>query len=153
MAPMAASRDTNVSEQGVRTRQKTITEFGLKLFGRVPPESESSFSWKKLAFPVVLSEFYSSPNNKQQKAWCNVISIGDADYERVAAHTAVNLCSPTGTGRPRVKTIKMLDAPTIAELTLQIQKITPMLKSVVSYDGDIDMEVQPSDLGIIGLRI
>jgi len=124
-----------------------LSEVGLKLFSEngqksCQQEDDPSYVWKKLAFGVELTEFYSQ---YRQQSWSNVISIGDADYERAATKHVVECCSPSN-AKKRAKTIKMFDDPTIEELIAQLEKLITILPFVVRHNDDIDIEIQAHDL-------
>eukprot|EP00397_Hematodinium_sp_SG-2012_P008714 GEMP01008782.1.p1 GENE.GEMP01008782.1~~GEMP01008782.1.p1 ORF type:complete len:329 (+),score=71.94 GEMP01008782.1:109-1095(+) len=121
-----------------------LSQIGGKLFPlQTDLEDEDlSFLWKKLAFGVELSDFYSQ---YPMQSWSNVISIGDADYERAATKKVVSCCSPTSK-KKRAKTIKMFDEPSIEELILQIKKLITILPLVVMHEEDIDIEIKDQDL-------
>lgn len=120
-----------------------LSQVGVQLF---PPHSdfedeEPSLLWKVLAFGLEIKDFYSARPNQELS---NVVSIGDADFERIATKTAVNSCSP-GKSK-RAKTVKLLDDPTIEEIILQLEKLITILPFVVRHNESVDLEIAKSDL-------
>jgi len=100
------------------------------------------FAWKTLAFATQLSKFYCTKDGMQ--SWSNVISIGDSDHEMVAMKDSMKFCSPI-TEKRRAKTIKMIDAPTISELIVQVNQVAMYLPRVVKHHSSIDFAVSPED--------
>jgi len=99
--------------------------------------------WKEHAFEGEITKFYS---RYAQQSWKNIISIGDQACE----HNAVKLVTQA---RPqdmkkkkcRVKTIKLLEDPTIEDLTAQLHVVYQWLTGVVMYDGDLDVDLGEDD--------
>jgi len=97
--------------------------------------------WKTRAFGDELSDFYASKN------WSNVISIGDAVYERIATKVSMDVCSPKGKKKQqRAKTIKLFDDPSIEDLTKQVKKMLSILPVLVTHDANIDIEFGSEDI-------
>lgn len=141
--PQARKKEvTNSVNRG--TYVERLSHVACKLFPLQTDlqDEDLSLLWKKLAFGVELSDFYSQ---YPMQSWSNVISIGDADYERLATKKVVSCCSPTSKKR-RAKTVKMFDEPTIDELIQQIRKLITILPLVVMHEEDIDIEIKGQDL-------
>lgn len=149
--PQIYARDTWAAWEEMSTKRSTVakspkaellSQVGVKLF---PPhmdlqDEDPSLLWKTLAFGVELTDFY-----EPKQSWANVVSIGDADYERVATKNVVKWCSPL-LKKKRAKTVKMFDDPTIEELILQLEKVITILPLVVKHNESIDIEIKPHDL-------
>jgi len=103
-------------------------------------EADPSSIWKTRAFGVELSDFYASKN------WSNVISIGDAVYERIATKVSMDLYSKGIKQQQRAKTIKLFDDPSIEDLTKQVKKMLSILPVLVKHDANIDIEFGSEDI-------
>lgn len=99
------------------------------------------------------------------QTWKNIISIGDSDFERVGTissceeymrkHGALTkgqlaraISSVKVDGHVynvRVKTLKMLDQPTISELTAQLALLREWLSRMVEFDGHFDVDLGALD--------
>jgi len=133
--------DTGIKSLKKNKSSAQLAQVGAKIFPNEMPCEDPSYSWKKLAFGVELSDFYS------EQTWGNVISIGDANYEREATKVAVECCSPSHKNKKsRTKTVKMLNNPSIEELIKQVKRVTTLLPMMVKEDSDIDIELEPEDL-------
>lgn len=134
--------DTGIKSLKKNKSSAQLAQVGAKIFSNeMPCDEDPSYSWKKLAFGVELSDFYS------EQTWGNVISIGDANYEREATKVAVECCSPSHkTKKTRTKTVKMLNNPSIEELIKQVKRVTTLLPMMVKEDTDVDIELEPEDL-------
>lgn len=99
-------------------------------------------------------------------SWKNVISLGDSDFERYGTlsagqdymrremvggsvtqtgHTAEGVSKDGHLKRLRVKTVKMLDKPTVLELTAELTLLRRWLPHVVSTDAGFDVEIDGTD--------
>lgn len=107
-------------------------------------EAASPQHWKELAFEQEISGFYSRYSHQ---SWKNVISIGDAIFERDALRRVV-VHRPNSDKKCRTKTAKLLDEPTIEELIAQVSVIQTSLALMVLYDGDLDIEIDEDDLDL-----
>ena len=68
----------------------------------------------------------------------HLVSIGDSEFERNAAHHAAKACSAAS-----VKTVKLIDpweGPTIAELRTQLQQLTESLQEISARETSVDLE-------------
>jgi len=125
-----------------------IQSLGAKLFSSEMMQTsphDICLMWKELSFGIEITEFYS---RYQGQPWKNVISIGDAEYERTAAKRVFESCSPSSKDIMRVKTLKMFEEPTVSEVIEQTKKIIESLRKIVLYDGKLDIEIDEKDLGI-----
>eukprot|EP00397_Hematodinium_sp_SG-2012_P012489 GEMP01012660.1.p1 GENE.GEMP01012660.1~~GEMP01012660.1.p1 ORF type:complete len:353 (+),score=42.95 GEMP01012660.1:22-1059(+) len=68
-------------------------------------------------------------------SFTNVISIGDGMAERTAALRIIS-------SKLRAKSIKLRDLPTIGQLHQEHSLLQKRLAKVVSYDGDLDLQLQ-----------
>jgi len=98
--------------------------------------------WKEVAFEQEIDAFYS---RYQHQSWKNVISIGDAVFERDAVKRVVP--NRTSTKKKcRTKTLKLFDDPSMDELIAQVRVVHDVLCAMVQYDGDLDIELNVDDL-------
>lgn len=98
--------------------------------------------WKEAAFKQVIGQFYS---RYEAQSWKNIISVGDATFERDALRHA-STARPNRNKRCRVKTVKMLDEPSVEELIKQVKVILDGIGAIVRYDGNLDIEITDEDL-------
>jgi len=105
-------------------------------------EAASPQHWKELAFDQEISGFYSRYSHQ---SWKNVISIGDAIFERDALRRVV-LHHSNSNKKCRTKTAKLLDEPSIEELIAQVSVVHGALALMVQYDGNLDIEIDEEDL-------
>merc|ERR1712146_361345 len=79
----------------------------------------------------------------------NIISLGDGDYERDALMEIrtieQNRRRRGGKVNIMIKTIKMLDEPTIEELQAQLQILHSWLPKVVKYQDNLDISMESDD--------
>lgn len=128
---------------------------------RAGPSEDADRYWSTLkgkAIGAQVKRFYSQ---YQGQSWKNVLSIGDSDFERVGTQSAIEeylrqagvLEAGDGAAsevnghvyRVRTKTFKMVDQPTIEELTAQVEMIRRWLEPMVKLDRGFDVKL--SDLG------
>lgn len=97
---------------------------------------KSPTAWKTLVFTDVLARFYS---RYQSQSWKNVISIGDAIYEREALEQAVGMRPQQGkvAKRCRAKSVKFVEKPTIGQLTKELTFLQQALREIVEVDEDL----------------
>jgi len=98
--------------------------------------------WKEAAFQQECAGFY---GRYEGQSWKNVVSVGDAVFERDALR-AVSAARPTKTKRCRTKTVKMLDEPAIEDLIKQVKVIHDAISMIASYDGNLDIQINAKDL-------
>mmetsp|Transcript_92866 Transcript_92866/g.194081 ORF Transcript_92866/g.194081 Transcript_92866/m.194081 type:complete len:387 (-) Transcript_92866:94-1254(-) len=130
------------------------------------PEKVAEF-WTRVkgdAISKELDEFHS----KHDVSWKNVISLGDSDFERYGTlaagqeymrrameggalspesskHTAQGVSKDGHLKRLRVKTVKMLDKPTVLELTAELNLLRRWLAHIVRRDSGFDLEIEGTD--------
>ena len=70
----------------------------------------------------------------------HLLSIGDSEFERNAAHYAAKVCSTAS-----VKTVKFIDpweGPTISQLRSQLRRLTEVLQETSAREGSVDLEME-----------
>jgi hypothetical protein len=106
--------------------------------------------WKNEAFMTEMTRFYSK---YQAQSWKNVISIGDQCCERDAVRGAARLRPEMVRKKKcRVKTLKLLEEPSIEDLTAQLHVVHQWLTGIVMYDGDLDVDLSEDDETIFNLH-
>jgi hypothetical protein len=98
--------------------------------------------WKEAAFLKEINGFYS---RYDKQSWKNILSIGDSVFERDAARQVVTL-RPSADKKCLLKTVKLLDEPSLEELVLQVGLILNTLNKVVHCDSDLSIEISEEDL-------
>lgn len=102
------------------------------------------------------NKFYSQ---YEGQSWKNVISIGDSDFERLGTQNAMeNYMRETGIDsdgklvdvnghlyKVRTKTFKMLDEPTVEELTVEVDMLKAWLPLMVKLDSSFDVNLNNAD--------
>ncbi|CAE8731565.1 unnamed protein product, partial [Polarella glacialis] len=113
-----------------------------------------------------LHDFYSQ---YEGQSWKNVISVGDSDFERLGTHTAIKeyvsslsestkclrTISPTvqevevngHLHRVRTKTMKLMEQPSIQELTEELKVLSSWLQNMVRLDDGFDLSLRDVDDG------
>eukprot|EP00927_Polykrikos_kofoidii_P023033 TRINITY_DN21330_c0_g1_i1.p1 TRINITY_DN21330_c0_g1~~TRINITY_DN21330_c0_g1_i1.p1 ORF type:complete len:348 (+),score=50.99 TRINITY_DN21330_c0_g1_i1:30-1046(+) len=153
-SPMSRSRLARSSSPGGRGLPGLYTASGHNKLGmtnaKLAMQSDALLPqrWKELVFSQEISGFYS---RYEHQSWKNIISIGDSIFERDAVRRVV-LCHKDGKKKCRIKTCKLLDEPEIEELIAQVRLIHDALGQMVHYDGNLDVEIDESDLTLdVGL--
>jgi len=102
------------------------------------------------AMRSAVRHFYRRPNCKKG-IWRNVIGIGDQTWDRDALKESAFLHSQLdkhGCEIPlRVKTVKFSEDPSLLELTKELEVLKGLLNSVVSFDGDLTLDLDKTDVG------
>lgn len=108
--------------------------------------------WSRIkgdAIAKKISGFYSQYDGQ---SWKNIISIGDSQYERLGTQRAtkdymrdkgiINQNDDIIGDFPmvRTKTLKLMDQPTMKELTIQLDIVRQWLPAIVSLDDNLDIE-------------
>ncbi|KAF4664031.1 hypothetical protein FOL47_005341 [Perkinsus chesapeaki] len=99
---------------------------------------------KERAMDFMLSRFY---GKYAKQSWKNVISIGDARYERYALQNAVR-SHDNDSKKCRTKTLKMMSGPEIEQLTAQHKILTAWLPAMISKDENFDVDMD-NDSGVL----
>ena len=81
--------------------------------------------WKKRAFADLLAEGHYP---------LNLISIGDMEYERIAAKS----CSVKGVNIQHAKTIKFIEMPTMEQLEAQLAALADYLSDICEFGYSAD---------------
>lgn len=116
-------------------------------------EEPLPMSWKKVAMEKVLREFYGP-----EHSWKNVLGIGDSPIDRWALdEVCVKHNNPTsgrsGMARPmRVKTIKVIESPSIQLLQAEVMLLTKYFHGLLLADGTFEMDIlfQDQEEGLWG---
>merc|ERR1712050_16295 len=90
---------------------------------------------KARAMKGAVSNFYS---RYASQSWKNVISIGDALYEHKAIRQVT--CERSSQKKCRTKTLKLMEAPSISGLTMQLSIVESWLAKLVQEDDDADID-------------
>jgi hypothetical protein len=116
----------------------------------------SADMWKKTEFREQVEAMYSKLDGREEDAAAsadfalcaspdavamNVISIGDSEYERDAMWAAKGAHSGL-----IVKTIKLMNAPTVHALTLQLNTVTSSLEHIVGSLESLDLKLQANPI-------
>lgn len=85
----------------------------------------------------------------EDRCWQNVISVGDAVYERRgtlwAVQTYLDERPATCAEQVRTKTFKMMDLPSAPDLATQLQALLRFLPRLCFLDGSCDLELRAAD--------
>jgi hypothetical protein len=107
-------------------------------------------TWKECAFRGELHKFYSRYANQ---SWKNVISVGDQVCEHAACKKIVSQRpAETRKRKCRVKTVKLLEDPTIEDLVAQLHVVQQWFRGIVAYDGNLDVDLGEDDDTIFELH-
>jgi len=106
--------------------------------------------WKEDAFRGEIGKFYSRYGGQ---SWKNIISVGD----QVCEHDACRIVVSQRPGdlrkrKCRVKTVKLLEDPSIEDLVAQLHVVHSWLRGIVMYDGDLDVDLGEDDDTIFELH-
>jgi hypothetical protein len=94
---------------------------------------------KQAAMERFMRKHYAS---RPDKSWKNVVCIGDSATEHDALREVVYChVAPDGTEPCRCKTVKMLEIPTLPQLTSQLEALSGHLKHFATHDGDAHTDV------------
>jgi len=92
---------------------------------------------KFLAMRNEARRFYS---RYDQQTWKNMVSIGDAPYERDALHEVAFKRSTTLDETLRTKTITLKTTLSLSGMLRTFEALQSLLPKWVSHDGDLDIE-------------
>jgi hypothetical protein len=116
--------------------------------------------WKMTAFSSLVRTTPSDENRKPPLSFCrldrltlpelqqvteapdrpHLLSIGDSEFERNAAHYAAKTCATAS-----VKTVKFIDpweGPSISQLRSQLRRLTEVLQETSAREGSVDLEME-----------
>eukprot|EP00929_Paragymnodinium_shiwhaense_P101492 TRINITY_DN6463_c0_g1_i2.p1 TRINITY_DN6463_c0_g1~~TRINITY_DN6463_c0_g1_i2.p1 ORF type:complete len:340 (-),score=99.33 TRINITY_DN6463_c0_g1_i2:337-1356(-) len=101
---------------------------------------------KARAMKAAVGEFYSKYAGQ---SWKNLISVGDALYE----HEAIRQVARNRPGgkypkKCRTKTVKLIEAPTIPGMVMQLSLLENWLAKIVLKDDDVDIDFAGSEANI-----
>mmetsp|Transcript_47819 Transcript_47819/g.126575 ORF Transcript_47819/g.126575 Transcript_47819/m.126575 type:complete len:350 (-) Transcript_47819:332-1381(-) len=116
--------------------------YGLELIdsgkGKMEEKGIDLTETKVRAMKSAVTKFYSRYENQ---SWKNVLSIGDAFFEHDAVLQVVRERPEyTGAKKCRVKTVKLLESPSISGLQVQLKILQSWLGSVVTSDKDVSID-------------
>lgn len=107
----------------------------------VPPAclAQDYTAWKRNAMAKCLTDWYAT--GVLGKARLNVTSIGDGLFEQQALKDLLNAWGQTGllAQIPLCKTLKLMDHPTLSQLSDELQRFTPGLESMAQQDKPFDL--------------
>jgi hypothetical protein len=106
---------------------------------------------KTQAIKRVVRRFYRRRGERNtNKSWKNIMGVGDSPAERFALQDVVfNHVQCERKGRTKdclCKTVKLLDSPTLRQLTAELQVLVHWLPTLVHHDGDLDLDFASDDL-------
>jgi len=82
----------------------------------------------------------------QNSCWKNVISIGDSEVERDALKQVLWGYLPPGDREPPLcKTVKLMDEPSVEQLSGELQLITMWIHAMLRYEEDFDINLDDCD--------
>lgn len=93
---------------------------------------------KVAAMRTAMNEFYS---RYEGQSWKNVVSIGDALFEHDAIRAVVKERPEYTAGQKcRVKTIKLLEGPSMAGLEAELKVVAAFLRKIVVLNDDMGLD-------------
>lgn len=114
--------------------------------------------WSSVKGKAIARECNKFYSQYEGQSWKNVISIGDSDFERLGTQNAMeNYMRETGIDsdglvdvnghlyKVRTKTFKMLDEPTVEELTVEVDMLKAWLPLMVKLDSSFDVNLNNAD--------
>jgi len=115
--------------------------------------AEGVYVRKKMkAMQKVLKNIYG------QGSWKNVLSIGDGPSERCAlqdigfSHRNPISVKSGEQKQFRIKTLKMLEAPTLEQLSAEVKLLESWIYPIVNADQDIDVELDAGEDGLQAIK-
>lgn len=93
---------------------------------------------KCAAMRLEATQFYSQYPGQ---TWKNIVSVGDAMYEYAAAQDLAFRRKGPKRENLRLKCIKTPEAPTLRDMTYHLNLAALLLRAIITYDGDIDMDM------------
>lgn len=110
--------------------------------------------WSKVKGRAIAKEIGMFYSQYAGQSWKNIISIGDSDFERLGTMQATDTyMKQTGICRQktvevsghiykvRTKTFKMLDLPSVDELTVELAMVQKWLPLMIQLDGSFDVNL------------
>lgn len=109
----------------------------------VPPAclAQDYTAWKRNAMAKCLTDWYAT--GVLGKARLNVTSIGDGLFEQQALKDLLNAWGQTGllAQAPLCKTLKLMDHPTLSQLSDELQRLCPGLEGMALQDTPFDLTI------------
>jgi len=107
----------------------------------VPPSclAQDYTAWKRNAMAKCLTDWYAT--GVLGKARLNVTSIGDGLFEQQALKDLLKAWGQTGllAQTPLCKTLKLMDHPTLSQLSDELVRLTPSLQCMAHQDKPFDL--------------
>mmetsp|Transcript_60427 Transcript_60427/g.179948 ORF Transcript_60427/g.179948 Transcript_60427/m.179948 type:complete len:522 (-) Transcript_60427:116-1681(-) len=110
--------------------------------------------WSQVKGKAIAKEIGMFYSQYAGQSWKNIISIGDSDFERLGTMQATEgYMKQTGICRSktvevsghvykvRTKTFKMLDQPSVDELTVELAMVQKWLPLMIQLDGSFDVNL------------
>mmetsp|Transcript_16997 Transcript_16997/g.53407 ORF Transcript_16997/g.53407 Transcript_16997/m.53407 type:complete len:467 (+) Transcript_16997:102-1502(+) len=110
--------------------------------------------WSQVKGKAIAKEITTFYSQYAGQSWKNIISIGDSDFERLGTMQATEgYMKQTGISRSktvevnnhvykvRTKTFKMLDQPSVDELTVELAMVQKWLPLMIQMDGSFDVNL------------
>lgn len=111
---------------------------------------------KTRAFAKVLRDFHGESGGGSHRSWKNIISIGDSKTEADALQElAMEKVQVDRRGREkafRCKVLKLIEVPTILELTSQLQVLLSWLNEAIQHDGDFILDFDEDEDAMLCAR-
>jgi hypothetical protein len=107
----------------------------------VPPQclAQDYTAWKRNAMAKCLTDWYAT--GQLGKARLNVTSIGDSVIEQQALKDLLHAWGQTGllAQSPLCKTMKLMDHPTLSQLSDQLQRLAPGFECIALREKQFDI--------------
>jgi len=97
--------------------------------------------WKERAMKDHISKFYSQ---YLHQSWKNIVSIGDQACEHNACRI-VTIARPMNKKKCRTKTVKLIEEPSIENLSAQLQVLVQWVSGLIAFDGDLNVDLSTDD--------
>ena len=126
---------------------------------KMSSDEEIERFWSSVKGKAIARECNKFYSQYEGQSWKNVISIGDSDFERLGTqHAMENYMREQGIDgdgklvdinghlyKVRTKTFKMLDEPTVEELTVEVDMLKAWLPLMVTLDSSFDVNLNNAD--------
>lgn len=99
----------------------------------------------KSKFKVMKREAKDFYSQYPEQTWKNIVSAGDARYEKHAIQDVVFQRASPERERIRLKVFLTPTKPSIKDLTYRLRLTTVLIPVYISYDGDIDLDMNTPD--------
>lgn len=71
-----------------------------------------------------------------------VVSVGDADIEQQALKTLIGASAGVLAEKPLCKTLKLMDRPTLEQLSEELRLLPPWLRRLASHEESVDVNIK-----------